>query len=194
MEETTVSDQSQSGSASGENQDDKVAYSTYKRVLSEAKKYKEIAETLSKQTQAEKEKQLRDQEQWKTLAEMNAEKLNQAQKELEEKNRAIQDGMKFSEFQRHLGGKLKHPSYANHIDFDKIVINPETGVIDEGSLKSVVANFTKEHSSLVDFGNKPKLPNESARSIEVTEKSISEMSNSDRSAALKQSLGAILTK
>ena len=194
MEDTTVSDQVPVGSASGENQDDKVAYSTYKRVLSEAKKYKEIAETLSKQTEAEKEKQLRDQEQWKTLAEMNAEKLSQAQKELDEKNRAIQDGMKFSEFQRQLGGKLKHPSYANHIDFEKIVINPETGIIDEGSLKMVVANFTKEHSALVDFGNKPKLPNESARSIDVTEKTVSSMTENDRRAALKESLGAILKK
>jgi CRISPR/Cas system CMR subunit Cmr6 (Cas7 group RAMP superfamily) len=150
-------------SASGVIQDDKVAYSTYKRVLAEAKKFKELSESLSKQTEAEKEKQLKDQNEWKSLAEMHKAKLDVAQKELEEKNRAIQDGLKFSEFNRHLGGKLKHSSYANHVDFDRILINPETGMIEESSVKSVVAEFIKQHSALVDFGNKPRLPNEAPR-------------------------------
>jgi CRISPR/Cas system CMR subunit Cmr6 (Cas7 group RAMP superfamily) len=169
-------------SASGVIQDDKVAYSTYKRVLAEAKKFKELADSLSKQTQEEKEKQLKDQNEWKSLAEMHKAKLDAAQKELEEKNRAIQDGLKFSEFNRHLGGKLKHSSYANHVDFDRILINPETGMIEESSVKSVVADFIKQHSALVDFGNKPRLPNEAPRhGLPSGKKSLEEM-NKDETA------------
>jgi CRISPR/Cas system CMR subunit Cmr6 (Cas7 group RAMP superfamily) len=167
-------------SASGENQDDKVAYSTYKRVLAEAKKFKELADSLSKQTEAEKEKQLKDQNEWKSLAEMHKAKLDVAQKELEEKNRAISDGLKFSEFNRHLGGKLKHSSYANHVDFDRILINPETGMIEESSVKTVVAEFIKQHSALVDFGNKPRLPNEAPRhGLPSGKKSIEEMTSKE---------------
>lgn len=166
-------------SASGENQDDKVAYSTYKRVLAEAKKFKELAENLSKQSEAENEKKLKDQNEWKTIAELNKQKLDQATKELEEKNRAIQDGMKFSEFQKHLGGTIKHSSYTNLIDFDKIVVNPETGMVDEGTVKSYAAEFLKEHSALVSFGGKPRMPNESARSVTMASKGVDEMSKEE---------------
>jgi hypothetical protein len=179
MSDQTGSAQPTESSASVEQQDDKVAYATYKRVLSEAKKYKELAETLSKQTEQEREKKLKEQNEWKTIAELNQQKLDQAQKELEEKNRAIQDGLKFSEFQRHLGGKLKHDSYANHIDFDKIVINPETGRVDEGSVKQVVNEFVKVHSHLVDFGQKGKLPNQAPQGGAPGSKSPDEMTKQE---------------
>jgi hypothetical protein len=192
MTTEVVSDPNATGSAIVETPEDKVAYSTYKRVLAEAKKFKELADTLSKQTEQAQESKLKEQNEWKSLAEMHKAKLDETQKELAEKNRAIQDGLKYSEFTRHLGGKLKHSSYANHVDFDKILLNPETGMIEEGSVKSVVAEFIKEHSALVDFGNKPRLPNESAREAVIGNKKPSEMSAAEKSEALKASLSSLL--
>lgn len=156
--------------------EDKVAYSTYKRVLAEAKKFKELADSLSKQTEQEKEAKLKEQNEWKSLAEMHKTKLEQAQKELEEKNRAIQVGTKYTEFVRHLNGKLKHDSYVNHVDFDKILINPETGRVEENSVKTVVAEFLKEHAALVDFGVNGRMPNAAPKQgIPSKGKSLDEM-------------------
>lgn len=186
MTDQVGSAQTSESSASGEQQEDKVAYSTYKRVLSEAKKFKELAENLSKQTEAEREQKLKDQNEWKAIAELNKQKLEVAQRELDEKNKAIEEGLKFSEFQRQLGGKLKHSSYVNHIDFNKIIINPETGMIEESSVKSVVNDFLKDHSSLVDFGQKARLPNAAASVGSVGSKSLEQMTSQELQDELRK--------
>ena len=179
METEVDSVQTNASGAPAEN-DDKVAYSTYKRVLAEAKKFKELADSLSKQTEQEKEAKLKEQNEWKSLAEMHKAKLDLAQKELEEKNRAIQDGTKYTEFVRHLGGKLRHDSYVNHVDFDKILINPETGRVEESSVKTVVAEFVKEHASLVDFGINGRMPNNAPRQVgPAHKKSLDEMDSKE---------------
>lgn len=186
MTDQVGSAQTSESSASGEQQEDKVAYSTYKRVLSEAKKFKELAENLSKQTEAERKQKLKDQNEWKAIAELNEQKLEVAQKELDEKNKAIEDGLKYSEFQRHLGGKLKHGSYVNHIDFNKIIINPETGMVEESSVKGVVNDFLKDHSSLVDFGQKARLPNAAANGGVIGSKSVEQMTSTELQDELRR--------
>lgn len=179
-EESTGSAQSNASGAAAVVNDDKVAYSTYSRVLSEAKKSKDRLEQLEKQLATEKESKLKEQNEWKTLAELKAKEAAELAEKLSERDRALQDGLKYEAFSRHLGGKLKHSSYANHIDFSKIVINPETGAIEENSVKSVVAEFVKDHAALVDFGSNGKLPNAAAKSAAVTgEKSVAEMSKEE---------------
>lgn len=179
-EESTGSAQSNaSGAASGVN-DDKVAYSTYSRVLSEAKKSKDRLDQLEKQLASEKESKLKEQNEWKTLAELKAKEAAELSEKLSERDRALQDGLKYEAFNRHLGGKLKHSTYANHIDFSKIVINPETGAIEENSVKSVVAEFVKDHAALVDFGNSGRLPGGAAKSASTSsEKSIGDMTKEE---------------
>lgn len=189
MSDTTGSAQPEASSAAKE---DKVAYDTYKRVLAEAKKFKELAETLQAKNAESEEKKLQEQNEWKTLAELNKQKLEETQKILSEKEKAIQDGLKYSEFTRHLGGKLRHGSYANHIDFDKIVIHPETGMVEESSVKGVVSEFLKEHSALVDFGEKGRMPNVAARPAVIADKKPSEMNASEIANSLKQNLGSLL--
>lgn len=190
MEDTKGSAQPEASSAA--KAEDKVAYDTYKRVLSEAKKFKELAETLQKERDSQQETKLKEQNEWKTIAELSKQKLEQVEKALSEKERAIQEGLKYSEFQRHLGGKLRHQSYAGHIDFEKIVINPETGSVDEGSVKSVVSEFLKEHTALVDFGDKGRMPNVAGKVSLPVAKKPSEMKGDEIAESLKQNLSSIL--
>lgn len=139
---------------------DVVKYDTYSRVLAEAKKLKEKVREYESVLQQSQEQKLKEQNEWKTLAEQYKAKLEQTSKTLEEQERAITNGLKFQEFEKHLGGKLKKRDYASFVDFEKIVLNPETKSVDEDSVKTVVSDFIKEHSSLVDFGSQGKLPNQ----------------------------------
>lgn len=161
-----MNDQS-GGAASQENSvhseaKDVVKYETYSRVLNEAKKLKDKLREYETVLQQSQEAKLKEQNEFKTLAEQYKAQRDQALANLAEKEAAINNGLKFQEFEKHLGGRLKKRDYASFVDFDKIVIDPETKSVDEGSVKAVAADFIKEHSSLIDFGTQGKLPNQAA--------------------------------
>lgn len=158
--------QESSGSTENTNQD-KVAYETYKRVLSEAKKLKEQLKTLEEEKTRTHESKLKEQNEWKTLAESYKGQLDQTKAVLVEQEQSIVNGMKYQEFEKHLGGRLKNKDYATFIDFDKIVMNPETKRIDDESVKGVISEFVKNHSHLVEFTGGARVPNEAARSGSV---------------------------
>lgn len=155
--------QDPSGTQEKELQDkDKVAYETYRRVLAEAKKYKDQAKLLEDEKNKNHESKLKENNEWKALAEAKASQVESLEKAYKEQNEQIVNGMKYQQFEKHLGGKLKDQDYATFIDFDKIVINPETKRVDDESVKGVVGEFVKKHSHLVDFGDGKRMPNEAA--------------------------------
>ena len=147
------------------NSNDKVAYDTYRRVLAEAKKLKDQVKLYEEEKSKGHEQKLKEQNEWKALAEAKSAQAEQLEKALKEQQEQIVNGMKYQEFEKHLGGRLKSRDYATFIDFDKIVINPETKQIDQDSAKSVVSQFVKEHSSLVEFAT-GKLPNGAPKQFE----------------------------
>jgi hypothetical protein len=140
----------------------KVSYETYQKVLNEAKKAKELAKQLAEDKAKAEEKRLAEQNEWKTLPEQYKAKFEQTSTILSEQEKSIVNGLKYQEFEKHLGGRLKKRDYATFIDFEKIAINPETKSVDEESVKTVVSGFLKEHSALVEFQGGAKLPNASA--------------------------------
>ena len=163
-----MSEQSQ-GSASVEvassekdKSQDKVAYETYQRVLAEAKTAKEKLRTLEAAQQAQVESKMKEQNEWKALAEA---------KELEAKN--------LSEKLNGLESTIT----------ESIAYNPETKRVDEESVKKVVAEFVKKHASLVEF-KAGKMPNEAGSTMKVKEKNYSEMSKEEIEAELRK-LGRI---
>lgn len=137
----------------------KVSYETYQKVLNEAKKAKELAKHLAEEKAKNDEKALAEQQQWKVLADQYKTQLDQTKSILSEQEKSIVNGLKYQAFEKHLGGKLRNRDYATHIDFEKIAINPESKTVDEESAKSVVNEFLKSHSPLVEFGSGAKLPN-----------------------------------
>lgn len=154
--------QESSGSTETTNQD-KVAYETYKRVLSEAKKLKDQVRAFEEERNVGKEAKLKEQNEWQKLADSYKSQLDEKSKNLTELNEQVVNGMKFQEFEKHLGGRLRDKDYATFIDFDRIVLNPETRRVDDESVKGVVSDFVKRHSNLVDFDNGKRLPNEAAK-------------------------------
>lgn len=128
-----------------------VAYDTYKRAIGEIKKLKEKVNLYESEKQEFTEKQLRENQEWKKLADTYKGKLDETQKIFREQEESIVNGMKYQEFTKHLGGKLRSDDYASFVPFDKIAFNPETKTIDEDSVKIVAAEFVKKHSHLVEF-------------------------------------------
>lgn len=141
-----------------DSQTGKVSYETYKKVLEEAKKQKELARTLAEEKAKNDEKALAEQQQWKVLAEQYKQQLEQTKSVLSEQEKSIVNGLKYQEFEKHLGGRLKNKDYASFIEFEKIAINPESRTVDEESVKAVVNEFLKQHSPLVEFQSGAKIP------------------------------------
>lgn len=187
--------QESSGSTETTNQD-KVAYDTYRRVLSEAKKLKEQLRSLEEEKTKSHESKLKEQNEWKTLAESYKEQLDKTKSVLVEQEQSIVNGMKYQEFEKHLGGRLRDKELATHIDFERILINPETKRIDDESVKGVVSDFVKKYSYLVDFGSAPRVPNEAARSGSVSSsgKRIEEMTARELEAYIKAQAQAGIIK
>ena len=161
---------------------DTVAYETYKRALAELKKYKEKASTYEQEKQQLTEKQLTEQNEFKKLWEAEKTKSSNALKALQEKEEAINNGLKYQAFSKHLGGKLASDDYAAFVPFDRIIINPETGKIDDDSAKLVASEFVKAHSKLVDF-DAGKMPNVNAKgSTYVPSKKVEDMTSKELEA------------
>jgi hypothetical protein len=154
---------------------DKVAYETYLKVLSEAKNAKEKLRLLEASAQEMNDNKLKEQNEWKALAESKEKSLLETTSKLNHLESTILESVKLNAFQRHLGGKIKDDAYYQFVDTDKIAYNPETKRVDEESVKSVVADFVKRHSSLVEFKG-GKMPNEAASNSRITtEKKIEDM-------------------
>lgn len=179
-DQTTVSDGTQANGVQPENKpNDVVKYETYSKVLSEAKKLKEKVreyETVLQQTQEQK---LKEQNEWKQLAEQYKSKLDETSKTLQEQEQSIINGLKYQEFEKHLGGRLKKKDYAAFVPFDRIVLNPETKSVDADSVKAAAADFIKEHSALVEFVGGGKLPNQAAQSFVPQSKRVDEMTKEE---------------
>lgn len=144
------------------------------RILNESKEYKEKYQAFkskeeefkTQQAKAEEDR-LRQQGEYKTLLEQREKELEALRNSLTETKseadsfrESIVNLRKASAFERELGGKLKKDSYWNHVDFNKIALDPETGEIDKGTLKEVANNFVKEYKELVDFPSGGNLPNQ----------------------------------
>lgn len=184
--------QTQEPAVQNESSNGKVSYETYLKVLGEAKKAKEERNALLAEKSKVDESKLKENNEWKTLADQYKEKLDQTTQTLQEQEKSIINGLKYHEFEKHLGGKLKDREYATFVDFDKIILHPETRNVEESSVKSVVNDFLKKHSSLVEFAGGAKLPGKAAESFDSTKKkSLNEMSATEREAALKNSLNNV---
>lgn len=174
---------------------DKVAYDTYRRVLSEAKKLKDQVKAYEDEKNKSHESKLKENNEWKALAEAKSAQAETLEKNFKELNEQVVNGMKYQEFEKHLGGRLKDKDYATFIDFDRIVINPETKRVDDESVKTVVSEFVKKHSPLVEFNQGKRLPNEASKSGGISGgKRIEDMDARELESYIKEQAKAGLIK
>ena len=154
-------------------QDKTVAYTTYKKVLSQEKNLRArleeanalLAEKEAKE-QAETEKRLSEQGEYKKLLELERKKREELEGKTKDYERSILDAHKLNAFKEKLGGRVANPAYYDFVDIESIAINPDTGEIDNASVQNVVDKFVVEHPTLIRT-TKPMLPNQAPKDINI---------------------------
>lgn len=142
------------GAKADKDEKNTVSYDTYSKVMDELKETQRKLKDIETTSQKSIEEKLKEQGDWKTLAEAREKTAKELEDKLNSTNNAIHDSIKLNAFQKHLGGKLKSDKYFDFVETSEIAFDPTTKKVDEASVKSVVAKFLKEHSHLVDFVDK----------------------------------------
>jgi len=182
-----VSDLPQESSALPDANQDKVSYDTYRKVLNEAKKTKELLKQYETDKQTSDETKLKEQNEWKTLAEQYQVKLKSTSEQLEQQKSSINNSLKRQAFEKVLGGQLRSDAYSAFIPFDKIILDTETNSINDDSVKMAVSDFVKDHSALVEFQT-GKLPNLAPKKYEEIPFDVNNMTKAQLNDLMKEAL------
>ena len=158
------------------NTDKTVQYPTYKRTVDQLKTtqtantalQKEVDEYKEKERAAEEERLTKDGETQKLL-DLEREKRKESDAKNITNEKLMLDAHKLNAFREKLPGKMKNSRYYDFVDTEKIIVDPATGILDEGSLDSVVNAFVKDHSSLIETGSGKKLPDNASGDTDTTE-------------------------
>jgi hypothetical protein len=154
-----------SGTEDAGEKKDFVQYETYSRVLSQHKKTKSENEQLAAELEAYRrkereleEKRLSEQGEYKKLLELERKKRMEEEGKRQQYERDLLDAHKLNAVRERLPGKIKRPEYYSFIDVSKVVIDPETGIVDDRSVVEVVDGFVKEHGFLIERQGTRDLP------------------------------------
>lgn len=155
---------------SGETKTDTVDYKTYFKTVNEVKKEREkrreleskLNEILEGQKKVEEEK-LKEQGEYKKLLQSREEELKMLKNKTLEYEQTLTNGQKMSEFMSKLPGKIKRKEYYSFIPVDEIVIDPETGTVDERTLDTAVNSFLENHRDLLDIRKGNSIPHDAGQ-------------------------------
>jgi hypothetical protein len=92
---------------------------------------------------------LEDREKEKNLL---AEKLKDYETQVKTYEETFTNTKKLNAFNKALGGKLKNEDYYRFVDTNKIAIDPESGKVDDGTLKNYTKEFATKYKDLIDYG------------------------------------------
>ncbi len=150
-----------------ESQDEKVARSSYLKLLDEKKKMQEKLnaalaenETHKNKLKTDEEKLLAEQNRYKELFEKTKEENDKLKGDLGNHQERWNQALKIDCFNSALGDKKIDKKYYGHIDIDKIIIDPETGKADAVSAQKEVERICREYPEIVQKKSGGKLPNE----------------------------------
>lgn len=181
------------GEASGNQQNGEVSYTTYKKTLTQLKnlqeKHRENESLLMQYQQKEKEteqKRLEEQGEYKKLLELERQKLNQYEQERDQYKNKLINAHKLNAFNEKLPSKISRPEYYDHVDIDSIVIDPETGMVDDSSVDNAVNSFMQNHYQLLDTKKVPMPSNSPSASSTLTEEQWLKLPLKERRARLKE--------
>lgn len=145
--------------------EDKVAYETHRKLLGEKKKQGELlGEATSKLAEFEQrekdreESDLKAKEDWKKLVELRTKERDDAVAGKSDLESTLAKGLKKDAFVKALKGGLE-PQYERLIDYDKIIIDPQTGLPDEASVGDYARSFESDFGRVLVQSTGPRLPN-----------------------------------
>lgn len=146
---------------------DSVAYDTYRKTLSEAKKAKAEVEELRKwreereAAELEKETDLTKKvDYYKTQLSDREQKLKEAEEQRKSFDNERLESTKLAAVLEAVPGSI-NKDYWGLFDLNQVTVNPDTGEVDKSSVESLVSGFVKKHQRLID---KPATSHMSANS------------------------------
>lgn len=171
---------------------DSVAYETYRKALKEkANANERLQETqarlekLEAERQAMQQKELEAQNRFKELYESVRSENEGLKKSIHDRDLQMQDALKIDAFQSSLGDKKIDRKYFGFVDTAKIMIDPETGTVDELSAQKEVERVLAEYPEIVRSSSPAKpMPTQAPQGVASTRKP----SMHDRIAVLAQHL------
>jgi uncharacterized protein YhaN len=152
---------------------DQVSYETYQKLLSQRKKdqerlatlEKEQAELLDRKKQDEEHK-LNEKGEYKKIIELRESKISELSSkisELENGAKNLEEQLtarkKLEAFLTKLPARLIDKDYLRLVDFDEIIVDPDTREVDNESLDNAVNSFVKKHGRLLET-KKTGMPND----------------------------------
>ena len=146
-------------------QEDKVSHSTYLKILGEKKKTSEkLKETqqrldsLLAEKEAAEKARLEEQGNYKEINKNLEEEIKKLRTSISEREAAESEAIKFSAVLEGLGGKV-HKKFYPLIDYESVILDPETRQPDELSVSKVVERITKEYPEIIQGQQNVRLPN-----------------------------------
>ena len=172
--------QTASGVEEAPRAEETVKYSTYKRVVSSEKNWKAKAEELQARIESEQNAALAEQGKYKELYENAQEANNTLQNQIAQQQKDREDFMKLRAMVGAIDGKVDS-KYYGLMPIDKVLVDPETGELDQMSVTKAVETFRQEHGILIQ-GTKPaQMPAQAPQYVQgqksFTEMSTREMAN-----------------
>lgn len=138
------------------------------------------------------EQKHKDDGNWKALLESRESKLKDLETRNSELNGLVKgyedkftNAHKINAFKSAIGGSLKQKEYYSFVDVSKIALDPETGVIDDESLKNYANEFTNKFKDLIAFKTR-KLPTEAGMTSMNVGKKIENMTTTELEAELRK--------
>jgi len=181
-----------------DSQDEKVSYSSFKKVLTEKKNIQERMESLQGELEnlkLEKQntetKKMEEQGEYKKLLDLNNAELAKVKGDNELLAKELTTTWKKQAFFGKLKGQLKKPEYEKFIDLNSIVLNPETHQVEEASVDNAVKVFSESYADLLLFPNGKSLPSNAATTF--APKSVGTMNSTEKNEAFKNALTNLIT-
>lgn len=184
----SVSDTTQNDSVVLEKKET-VAYETFAKLLNETKKTKELNKELLEEKRIASEKKLLDEKNYKELYESSEKRAKENEDRANKVSEELNNGLKINRFEKVLGGKID-PVYYGHIPFEKMIIDAETGAINEDSIKLAASDFAKKHPKLIEF-SVGKMPNLAGKQFDGNgSKNINNMTSEELQNQLRMIAGS----
>ncbi len=140
---------------------DKVAYESYRKLLSEKKRIQKELEKVHKESEKRHKEELESQQKYKELWESQKSEAEELKQKLSTHESRWENALKLNAFNEALGDTRKIDSkYAGFVDTSKILIDPDTGKIDPLSAQKEVERVSKEYPEIVKSTVTSHLPNQ----------------------------------
>ena len=158
--------------------DKQVSYETHRKLLNEKKKLQEKhalqleeLEKFRKEKEALEEQRLKDAGDYETLKKLAEEKRLAAEQELSAYKEELMNAKKLNAIVNGVQGTVDKKFYS-FIDTGSVVVNPETGELDENSVAKAVEVFQTNYPELIQTQGK-NFPSSQAPASSATSGSVS---------------------